>query len=588
MKLGTKYLLVFLAMFLARPVLYAQDTLQAPLLKPRAKDLLNIDTLREGVVAIAGVRDQTLEKAPSIVSVITQADIAAYGYRDLADALRAVAGFEFGVDVTQVIGVGFRGIWAHEGKMLLMINGMIFNDLGYANTNMIGTIPLAMVDRIEIIRGPGSALYGGLSGEATINIVTRKGSQINGMELNGNVGAVGRGGLSRYANLSAGTRYKDFNIALHGGIGARPLTTRPYRDFFGNEMAMTEYTALRAYNYVVADLSYKKFELRYQRSQTNYSGNDGYDTLLALGSNGINPEAYIHKSSNLMIRYKGKIGSRWLVEPIAELVQGTSISTSLSPVSKTSGLYNLFGSFDLSRLRGEVVATYSFRPGQDLTLGTGYIRDMANIVSSRGTPGLYGSLNPDDTVRSKYTDNRFVYAQYAAQFKHWGITAGVRYDNTSFGNAYAPRLGITYFGPRFNAKLLYGRAFRIPLPFQAYSRDLGDPRYLFPEVSDTYELELGYRWPKRWTFKANLFYTDISQPIVYVGNLNTYVNDGQYIAYGFEAEAKASFKRWDSFGNLSYARTRPGTVGYYANEAMRYPLATLETEPGRAVAHPAF
>ncbi|MCU0450838.1 MAG: TonB-dependent receptor [Bernardetiaceae bacterium] len=550
-----------------------QDTLTAKILKAQARDLLQIDTLREDIVAIAGIREQTLEEAPSIVSVITQADISAYGYRDLADALRAVAGFELGLDVSQIIGVGFRGIWAHEGKMLVMLNGMMLNDLAYGNMNLIGTLPLHMVDRIEIIRGPGSALYGGLSGVATLNIITRRGSQLNGIELNGNLGQVGQGGFARYGNLSAGTRYKDFNLAVHAGVGARPLTTRPYRDFFGNEMAMTEFTALRSYDYVVADVSYKKLDLRYQRTVTRYFGNDGYDTLLPLGQNGINPEAFTHHSTGVMARYRAKLGSRWTIEPIAEITHGNSISTSLLPASAIAGLYNFLGSYDLQRLRGEILATHSFKTGQDVTLGTGYIRDVANMASSRANPGLYGSLSPDDTVRHKYTDDRFVYFQYAARWGQWGVTAGIRYDNTSFGNAYAPRLGLTYTGQRTNVKLLYGRSFRIPQPFQAYARDLGDPRYLFPEATDTYELETGYRWPKRWTVKANWFYTIIRQPIVYVGNLNTYTNDGTYYTFGFEAEAKASFKNLEVFSNLSHARTQPGTVGYYANQNKTYALA---------------
>src|ERR1700688_692968 len=75
----------------------------------------------EAKVAIATQREQTPEEAPSIISVITQADIQRYGARNLADILRNVPGFEFAADVYSIEGLEVRGIPVEEGKSLLMI-----------------------------------------------------------------------------------------------------------------------------------------------------------------------------------------------------------------------------------------------------------------------------------------------------------------------------------------------------------------------------------------------------------------------------------------------------------------------------------
>jgi len=69
--------------------------------------------------------------------VFNRTDIEAYGARDLADILRYVPGFELGVDVLSLVGTSFRGIWAYEGKILLMINGLTVNDYAYGNVLLI-------------------------------------------------------------------------------------------------------------------------------------------------------------------------------------------------------------------------------------------------------------------------------------------------------------------------------------------------------------------------------------------------------------------------------------------------------------------
>lgn len=75
--------------------------------------------------------------------------------------LQLIPGFDFGVDVEGIVGIGVRGNWAHEGKVLMLWDGLEMNEDLYSTLQFGGHYPVGQIKRIEIIRGPGSAIYGG-------------------------------------------------------------------------------------------------------------------------------------------------------------------------------------------------------------------------------------------------------------------------------------------------------------------------------------------------------------------------------------------------------------------------------------------
>lgn len=132
----------------------------------------------ENDVSIASRKTLGTREAPGIVTVITREEILKMGARDLIDILNVVPGFHFGTDVTSVVGVGIRGNWAHEGKFLLQLNGISLNETLFATSAYGNRFPIAAIQRIEIIRGPGSAIYGGYAELGVINIITQSGEDI--------------------------------------------------------------------------------------------------------------------------------------------------------------------------------------------------------------------------------------------------------------------------------------------------------------------------------------------------------------------------------------------------------------------------
>jgi iron complex outermembrane receptor protein len=125
--------------------------------------------------------------APSSVTVVTADEIQKYGYRTLADILKTVPGF-FVMNDRNYSSVGVRGL-ARPGdyntRILLLVDGHRLNDNVYDEA-MVGTefpINIDLIQRVEVIRGPVSSLYGSNALFGVINIITKRGRDINGLEL---------------------------------------------------------------------------------------------------------------------------------------------------------------------------------------------------------------------------------------------------------------------------------------------------------------------------------------------------------------------------------------------------------------------
>src|SRR4051794_9851238 len=85
-------------------------------------DLLNVQTF------VATKTSTTMRDSPAVITIVTREEIVNSGARDLIDVLNLVGGFAFASDVNGVVGVGFRGNWGHEGKILLLVDGQTVNE----------------------------------------------------------------------------------------------------------------------------------------------------------------------------------------------------------------------------------------------------------------------------------------------------------------------------------------------------------------------------------------------------------------------------------------------------------------------------
>ncbi len=151
---------------------------------------------QEPSVSAAARHVQLARDAPARVTVITRADIDRFGYRTLAEALRSVVGFHGSSD-RNYDHIGLRGFLRpndSNDRILLLVNGHAYNNdiFQQAYVGQDFGIDLEAVDHIEVIRGPGSALYGGNAFFAVINVVTSTGRDTPGVHLLAETGSFWR------------------------------------------------------------------------------------------------------------------------------------------------------------------------------------------------------------------------------------------------------------------------------------------------------------------------------------------------------------------------------------------------------------
>src|SRR4030042_5248923 len=188
-----KVSLLFLIFTMLTIVVYAEE-----IKSPTSPDLtqLGIEELMEIEVATvygASKYEQKVTEAPSSVTVITAEEIRKYGYRTLADILRSVRGFYVTYDrnYNYLGSRGFSRPGDYNTRFLLLVDGHRINDNvydgAYFGTEFI--IDVDLIERVEIIRGPGSSLYGTNAFFGVINIITKQGRDFKGTEISGEAGS---------------------------------------------------------------------------------------------------------------------------------------------------------------------------------------------------------------------------------------------------------------------------------------------------------------------------------------------------------------------------------------------------------------
>lgn len=158
-----------------------------------------LDSLLETQVSTAAKYSQSVSDVAGSVSIITSEDIERYGYQSLDQVLATVPGFYLSNDRNYSY-IGTRGFGRptdYNNRILLLVDGNVVNENVFGASPMDPelAIPLQTLERIEIIRGPGSALYGTGAIFGVINLITRQAPAIDGARLGLSAGSYGQRGV---------------------------------------------------------------------------------------------------------------------------------------------------------------------------------------------------------------------------------------------------------------------------------------------------------------------------------------------------------------------------------------------------------
>jgi iron complex outermembrane receptor protein len=542
----------------------------------------------EPVVSIATGRAQAISRAPAVATVITARDIDAMGATDLDQVLESVPGLHVSVNTAAYNPIySFRGIFTgYNPQVLMLVNGIPITNVFLGNRSQVwGGMPLENVARIEVIRGPGSALYGADAFAGVINIITKRADDIGGSEL----GARGGSFATRDGWLQHGSRHGDLeaSVYLRAGhsdghkevITADAQTWLDRNVFPGSppaSLAPGPVSMSRDSLDARTDLAYGAWRLRaaYQEREVGLGaglaesldpvgrGNGrrlyvdlgyeranwlpGWDVSAVAGYNDI-----VEKRGNppYMLFPRGAFGGAF-----PDGVIGNPGHSERHTHASASAFYS---GFEKHRLRvgagyrlEDLYETTEERNFRLVTPGPVFV-PLGGLVDVTGTPDVY--LTPHERELT------YVFGQDEWSLaKDWVLTAGLRHDHYSdFGDTTNPRLALVW-DAAYNivVKALHGRAFRAPSIAEQYNINnpvsLGNPA-LEPETIVTNEL--AFSWQPAGALQADLtlfryHWRDIirfvENPVPFTGY--TAQNAGDQTGKGLELEAA-----WDATRSLRVA-----------------------------------
>ena len=495
--------------------------------------------------------EQKVSKAPASISIVTADEIQKYGYRTFSEIISSLKGF-YATSDRNFGYVGARGFGLpsdYNTRLLLLIDGHRSNDNIYQSFGSAGTFPVDIdnIERLEVVRGPSSSLYGTSAFFGVINVITKRGRDLEGTNITSSYGS----NDSYKTRVSYGNRFKnDLEVFLSGSFYDSQGDDRFYSKEFDSPATnngIYENNDEEQTKNLLATISYKDFTLQ---GSYVYSDKDlptaSYDTLF-------NHPA---SSTNERIAY-------------LDLKYDHTFDNQLNVVSRLG--YNYY------RYTGDY--PYDYPPvtiNKDYTKGQSWLAELELSktlwTDHRVTLGaefkdnfeqLQTNYDTDIYVNSNETSYRwavFLQDEYSIT-DTLTLNAGIRFDSYStFGETLNPR-GALIYKPfdKTAIKLLYGRAFRAPNAYELDYHDLNNTtapsENLQAEELETLELVFEQYLNQNLRTELNFFYTSIDDILSLVtrdDGLLQNQNTGKVKSYGTEVQIEG---KWESGyqGRISYS-----------------------------------
>jgi iron complex outermembrane receptor protein len=543
----------------------------------------------KSTISIATGNKQAITRAPAVSTVITSRDIEAMGATDLDQALESVPGLHVSKSNIAAKPIySFRGIHTQQNSQVLMlVNGIPITNIFQGDRGQIwGGMPLENVARIEVIRGPGSALYGADAFSGVINIITKTAEDIKGTETGVRAGSFN----SRDAWLQHGGKLGSFDAAFYFRAGNTDGQKGIIQqDVLSNSGPVNEERkAIDAR----ADLSRNNWRLRAAYQKRELGAGAGLAGIL-------DPDARVSENRfYLDLNYER---ANWLPDWDVAGVVGyydihqkqadpyfTLVPAGINP-NFPDGMIGNPGHSE-QHTHASVSTFYSGFEQHQVLFGAGLRQDdLYETVETKNFNGTFAPicdpLNPTDPSPTlpcspvlMVADASFIYllphkrnlTYVFAQdewnlAKDWTLTAGLRHDRYSdFGSTTNPRLALVW-DAAYNVvvKAMHGEAFRAPTFVEQYAINnpvqSGSPG-IRPETIQTDELAITWQTTPALQTNLNFFHYRMRNIIQLV--TAKMQNAGDQSGRGLELEATYdAANNLRLTGNLSLQRATDETTG---------------------------
>jgi outer membrane cobalamin receptor len=496
---------------------------------------LDLSALLEQPVSVTSSSAATLRSSPGIVTVWTRDEIRALGVRDLGELLPYIAGFDLGVDTVGLVGASFRGVWGFEGKVLVIVDGLELNEPSFGTVPLFARVPLENVERIEVLRGPGSARYGGFAELAVISVTTRAETAGDRFDLEATTGVTTLDGPPRNgsAAIAGGVTFPSLqqkignvDVAGFAAVTTRNQSQRDYQPPGGGP-ALSQTTRSDALNlWLQSTLRAPHLEARLLLQNWQQQNQSGYDEFLAPEPG---PTQFLTGIADL--RFPVELTSTLLLLPRLTL---SRFLPWRAPVNDPG-----FRLVD-DRARIGTTARWHALRGLDLSGGVEFTADVERRPDGADVDGDVLTFDFRERRSGGAGDvfflNAAAFGEAVVETPLFLLTVGARGErHSAYGDSFVPRVALTKVFPQAHAKVLVAGAFRGPS-----IANLRVNPDLKPEQTASLGVEAGLQLNPTLYLTVNAFDTTVNQPIVYfvddsVGDEDGYANFGRTGSRGFEA-----------------------------------------------------
>jgi len=482
--------------------------------EPPPRGIQDLIELMNTQVDVASKRPESLRETPGAVTLLTREEILESGARDLLEALELLPGFQAVASNFAHVGSSMRGISSDDGKCLILVDGQEMNEITAGTFALGNHIPVDQISRIEIIRGPGSAIYGGFAGLAVVKVTTRNQEELQGISASTHLGQTGSQITTRdYSAAYCGTRGDlAFSLAYSGGVALRGQdSTTATNILTQTPMAVDMGDHSRLYQgFLNVGLQWKDTSLRFIRDLYEH-GTLVTPTLMETHGTYLELAYAWHPLESLDIRPRlsFKEQSAWDMPDPANPNAGRRFQRSLA------GFH----------------ASYTPSPAVNFLGGAEYWEDTGV------TDPILHPWSFTKNSRLSY-QNQALFLQMGWTPGTWTATLGGRYDhNSQAGGCFVPRFALTRAWDGQHFKLLAAKAFRAP---NFWNLDTSPD--IKPERVRTLELEYGFQISEQAYLTLNAFETRIDGFIFHVPidtpPFVTHLNGGALGTRGIEAELR--------------------------------------------------
>jgi iron complex outermembrane receptor protein len=500
---------------------------------------LSLDSLLNIRIASASKYEQLLSEVPASVTLLTSDDIRDHGFNDLLEALQAIRSIYLSNDRNYAyIGVrGFSRPTDYTNKVLVMIDGVPINDNIWGAANVASdylTVNMDQVERIELIRGASSSLYGSYAMLGVINVVMKDGQTLDGGKASFTAGSFGR---KQFAG-SWGTRTAgglDISIGTQIAITQGQTHYYPEFDTCATCTGIADHLDDGKYIGVSAKLKFKAIEAKAFYTERNTGvPTASYGTLF--GDNRMR----VHDRQMFADVIYTKEIDQTKVLTLKTYVQEVYYAESYpyDPADGGLGHDHSDGIWTGSeaRFRWDVLSN------NRLFAGAEWQQHYRAEFHSQDETSVYTNANYPYFGYSFYLQDEYQPVKWLA------LTAGGRFDRNFGGKkAVTPRFSALVNPlPKSTLKLIWGRAFRAPNISELLLQDgfsyIGNPD-LTPEFITTGEVSWEQRIGKQFFATGTVYRYHMADLVDKVlrptDSLDSYGNVGNVLAQGAEAEVVA-------------------------------------------------